>query len=223
MAKVLLVEDDLAASSHLRDWLMADQYVVETADSGTFALELLQTYEYDCIILDWQLPGMSGLEVLRRLRGLGKIVPVLMLTAMSDITNKEEGFSVGADDYLTKPFDARELNARLRSLLRRAAGSPSHVLKVGNLTLEPITRIVTLDDKPIQLQPKEFALLELFMRSPNKVLSGETIVNSVWPADSEATGNTVRSYMHTLRKKIADENGKSAIQNVHGVGYKLEV
>jgi DNA-binding response OmpR family regulator len=222
MAKVLLVEDDIAAANHLKDWLEADHYSVETANDGLSAIELMRTYEYDCIILDWHLPGIEGIEVLRRLRAMGKTVPVLMLTAMNDITSKEDGFNFGADDYVTKPFDARELNARLRSLLRRAAGSPTHALRVGNLTLEPATRVVTLDSKPVQLQPKEFALLELFMRNPNKVFSGEMIVNRVWSADSDATGNTVRSYMHTLRKKIADASGKSPIQNVHGVGYKLE-
>ncbi len=222
MAKILLVEDDHAAASQMQTWLTAEEYLIEHAADGLKAWELLDMYEYDAIVLDWQLPGLSGIDILRRLRAARKMTPVLMLTAMADISQKETGFDGGADDYLTKPFDPRELSMRLKALLRRAADSVEHVLKVGGLTLEPSTRAASNNGKALQLQPKEFALLEFFMRNPDKVCSSESILNRVWSSDSEATGNTVRTYIYSLRKKLSDDNGKSPIQTVHAVGYKLE-
>lgn len=222
MAKILIVEDDFAIASQIKTWLELENYSVEHAHDARTALEFLAAYDYQAIILDWQLPDSTGIEILKKLRSKGDRKPVLMLTALGEISQKETGFDAGADDYLTKPFEPRELSARLRSLLRRAAGSAEHVLKVGKLSLEPSTRHVTNNGKTINLQPKEFALLEFLMSNPNKVFSGEAIINKVWPADSEATGNVVRSYIYTLRKKIADENSGCSIQTLHGVGYKLE-
>jgi DNA-binding response OmpR family regulator len=170
------------------------------------------------------LPGMTGTAILKDFRSRGGASPVLMLTAKSSIEEKETGLDAGADDYLTKPFDARELLARIRALLRRPqAVSAAKEMHVGNLALDAKSARVYKDGQELKLLPKEFSLLELFMRYPDQVFSSEALLERVWSADSAASFDTVRTYIKTLRKKIDDPGADSSlIRTVHGVGYCLD-
>ncbi len=221
MAKVLVVEDDRAVLSNVKQWLEQDNYLVETAMDGDTASALLRSYSYDVIVLDWDLPKLSGLEVLLSYRQSGGMTPVLMLTGKSQMAEKETGLDSGADDYLTKPFQLRELTARLRSLLRRAARTADNVLKCGEMVLEPRTRRVTCGEREIHLLPKEFALLEFLMRHPDESFSGEALLNRVWTSESSASLNTVKSFVYLLRKKLAAVGKADLLQTVPGEGYKL--
>jgi DNA-binding response OmpR family regulator len=222
MAKVLVVEDDASLSARLREWLELEHHQAEIVGDGKDALNYLRTYKYDLIILDWHLPSLSGLEVCRHARSHGISTPILMLTGVSDIPDKATALDTGADDYVTKPFHFQELSARLRALLRRQTVQVANILKVGGLVLDPEGHEVTNNGQPVQLLPKEFALLEFLMRHPNQIFSSEALLDAVWLSESEASPNTVRTHMYTLRKKLSAGGNRSPIETVHGVGYKLE-
>ncbi len=222
MAKILVVEDDKQLSSLIRTLLTTERHTVEAALNGADAVQMLKMFKYDLIVLDWLLPGLNGTLVLQEYRSRGGAAPVLMLTAKSSIEEKEVGLDAGADDYLTKPFDPRELLARIRALLRRPQAVSAKDLQVGNLALDPRTAKVFKDGNEIKLLPKEFNLLELFLRYPNQVFSSEALLERVWSADSSASFDTVRTYIKTLRKKIDSPDGASIIRTVHGVGYCLD-
>lgn len=222
MAKVLVVEDEHDLSGPIRDWLTREQHLVELADSGTEAIEKLNVYKFDIIVLDLMIPGINGMEVCKRFRSQGGTTPILMLTAKSAVEEKEAGLDAGADDYLTKPFHLKELSARIRALLRRHTQATGCELKVGQLALDILARKVTLDGKEIHLVPREFSLLEFFMRHPNQVFSAEALLDRVWASDTLASPDTIRTYIKILRKKLGGEGKDSLIRTVHGVGYKLE-
>lgn len=222
MAKILIVEDDLDLASMVVDWLKFEHYSVELVYSGTEGLDRLQSSEYDAIILDWELPGITGIEVCQQFRAEGGTTPMIMLTGKDLVSDKLTGLDAGADDYLTKPFNMKELSARLRAVLRRPAGLLDNVLKVGQLELEPTKYLVRKEGVELQLLPKEFSLLEFFMRHPNQVFSAEALIQRVWMSDSEATGDAIRTCLKRLRKKLDDnDETKPIIQTVHGVGYRL--
>lgn len=221
MAKVLLVEDDLSLAEKLTAWLKKERYVVEHAPDGQQGLELLANYDFDLLILDWELPVVTGVEVCKQLRAKGDRIPILMLTGKGALDDKEIGLDSGCDDYLTKPFDIRELGARLRALLRRPTAFAGVVLTVGDICLSPSAHSVEKSGKPIELSRLEYALLEFLMRHPNQIFSPEAILNSVWTSESEASIDTVRTYIKTLRKKLSDNAGSSIIRTVFGVGYKV--
>ncbi|HNB25235.1 MAG TPA: response regulator transcription factor [Candidatus Melainabacteria bacterium] len=221
MAKVLIVEDDKQLSALVVDWLTGEKYAIEAVYKGTDGLERLQFYKYDVVILDWDLPGLSGVEVCRQFREGGGTTPILMLTGKKEITEKAEGLDSGADDYLTKPFDVIELSARLRALLRRTNNVTKTVLAAGNLTLDPVSRKVTLSDKEIELQPKEYSLLEFLLRHPNQPFNAEAIMDRVWTASSDAAPDTVRLHVMRLRNKIDEPGKESIIRTIHRVGYML--
>jgi DNA-binding response OmpR family regulator len=222
MPKILIVEDDVELSKKIRDWLTWEKHVVDVANNGDDGWEMIRTYRYDAIVLDWQMPGMTGVEICKQFRAKGGVTPILMLTGKETIDDKEQGLDAGADDYVTKPFHARELSARLRALLRRPADVYPDTLKVGGVTLESGVHRVMKDGREIQLQPKEFALLEFLMRHPGKVFSSKLLLESLWDADSEASEETIRTYMKTLRRKITNEGENCMIKTVHGLGYKIE-
>lgn len=222
MAKILVVEDDAGLLEQLCRWLHTEHHVVEPAENGDQAKSMLAAYGYDLLLLDWELPGCSGVELLKGIREKGILTPVLMLTGRSSIDDKETGFATGADDYLTKPFEHRELIARVRALLRRSAGSPDNALRLGELVLDLDGHQLTISGTQVKLQPKEFALLEFFLRHPNQSFSGDTLLSRIWSAESEASPNTVKSYMYTLRRKLTEAGLESLIETVHGVGYKLK-
>jgi DNA-binding response OmpR family regulator len=223
MAKILIVEDEQDFYEPIRAFLTRDHHVVEVVENGLEALDRLRFYKYDVIIMDWMLPGMQGVDVCREFRSSGGTTPILMLTAKTATGEKISGLDAGADDYLTKPFDVGEVSARVRALLRRPAALTGNVLKLGQIVLERDTHRVTKTGEEIQLLPKEFALLEFFMRHPNQVFSAEALLDRVWASDSEASPETIRTYIKRLRQKIDSKDGPSLIQTVHGVGYKFSV
>lgn len=221
MAKVLIVEDDRQLSALVVDWLTGEKYATEAVYKGTDGLERLKFYKYDVVILDWDLPGLSGVEVCRQFRDEGGTTPILMLTGKKEITDKAEGLDSGADDYLTKPFDVIELSARLRALLRRTNNVTKTVLTAGNLTLDPTSRKVTVCGIEVDLQPKEYSLLEFLLRHPNQPFNAEAIMDRVWTASSDAAPDTVRLHVMRLRNKIDEEGKESIIRTIHRVGYML--
>ncbi|HEY9758401.1 MAG TPA: response regulator transcription factor [Oculatellaceae cyanobacterium] len=222
MAKILVVEDDKSLCNAIGDYLALDHHSAEFANDGVEAKQRLKLYGYDLIILDWELPGATGVEVLKDFRGQGGTTLVLMLTGRGAISDKEVGLDAGADDYLTKPFHAKELQARVRALLRRPQVLTGSVLKAGDITLDTSNYVVKRGDEEIRLLPKEFTLLEFMMRHPGRVFAAEALLNNVWSDESDATPGALTTCVGRLRKKIDVDGRPSLIRTVHGVGYTLE-
>lgn len=222
MAKILVVEDDPQILKVIDDCLKIDHHTVETEEDGSIALEKLKLFEYDVLIFDWNLPGVTGVELCREYRNRGGRGSILMLTANTTISNKEEGLGSGADDYLTKPFDVRELSARVKALARRSSVALTATnLKVGGVELDRDRFCVTLYDQPIKLVPKEFALLEFLMRHRNIVFSAEALLSRVWKAEEDASPEIIRTHIKNLRRKLEHDGKPSIIETVYGVGYKV--
>ncbi len=221
MAKILIVEDDLQLSKLVRDWLKLERHEVEVVNDGQEGLNRLKAYEYDLIVLDLELPVIGGMEILREFRSTGKKTPVLILTGRSTVDDKEVGLDSGADDYLTKPFHAKELTARIRALMRRVSGQMGTVLKSGNIELDRAAFTVKRGGVEVKLVPKEFALLEFLMRNPGTVFPPDALLNRVWSNESDATVEALTTCIKRLRKKLDTEGQESIIRNVHGVGYGL--
>ncbi|GLV12683.1 DNA-binding response regulator [Alicyclobacillus hesperidum] len=221
--RILLVEDEARLASALKQLLKENQYAVDTVHDGDSGYDLALTDSYDIVILDIMLPKMSGIDILRGMRENGVQTPVLLLTAKDTVEDRVTGLDAGADDYLVKPFDNKELLARVRALSRRTGQfSGSDAIEAGPFRLDFSTRTVTRNGEALALTAKEFQLLELFMRNQNKVLSKEIILDRVWGPDADVIGNAVENYVHFLRKKI-DESGKpSYIATVRGVGYLFQ-
>lgn len=223
MSKILLVEDELDLSNQIKDWLIRDHHIVETAHDGETAYHQLRVSKYDLIILDWQLPGISGLEICKKYRSLGGKSPVLMLTARSTVSDKEAGLDAGADDYLCKPFHLKELSARIRALIRRSTGLQSaSVLNLKDITLDPAARRIIKGGAEIKLEPKEFALFEFLLRNRNVVFSADALLDRVWESDTSVSPDSIRTYIKALRKKLDVRGEPSIITTVHGLGYRLE-
>lgn len=223
MAKILLVEDDKNLAADIVDWLESEKHTVDHVPDGNDALHRIKYYQFDLVILDWELPGLHGIEICKKYRLAGGKSPVLMLTGKSEIEDKEKGLDSGADDYLTKPFHLKELSARIRALMRRPVTMTGAVLKVKNLSLDTNTKIFRKDELEIQLSPKEYALIEFLMRHPDEVFSQESLLERVWSSESDASVFSVYTAVKTLRKKIANEGEKKCIlATVHGLGYRLE-
>lgn len=223
MAKILVVEDDQLLGATVEQSLLQEQHQVDLVRDGVLALDHLKTIEYDLTVLDWQLPGLSGIDICRRYRSGGGRMPIIMLTAMSKIDNKELGLDSGADDYLTKPFELRELKARIRSLLRRPVQYSGEILQAGLLRVDTKTRQVSRADsgEVIHLKPNEYAVLEFFLKHPNEVVSPELLLQRVWNTDSESTASAVYICINRIRKKIDGLSEKQLLTTVHGVGYKF--
>jgi|SRR5277367_6747838 len=223
MAKILFVEDDVNLAEMVVEWLTFEHHKVEVVHNGRAGLDRIRLASYDLVILDRNLPEVDGVEICRTHRADGGTTPIIMLTGMNAITDKETGLDTGADDYLTKPFSVKELSARIRALLRRSSRSPSNLLTANNLVLDPVKHLVIKNGTEIHLLPKEFSMLEFFMRHPGEVFSSEALLQRIWQTDSEATPDAVRTCLKRLRRKIDDSDNeeKSAIQTVPRVGYKL--
>lgn len=218
MTKILVVEDDKALSDTIVEWMEAEGYDVQAVFDGSEAMNYLRSLPFDVVILDWNLPNMTGPQVCKLYRAGGGNAAVLMLTGMSQTRDKIEGLDSGADDYLTKPFDLEELCSRVKALLRRSRQYVGNTLAVGPLQLDTKSRRVTNDGAVLELKPLEFALLEYFMRNPDQVITAEALINHVWPNDTEASVDAVYTCINRLRKKL---NNDSLIQNMRGVGYQL--
>lgn len=219
MAKILLVEDDLDLAERLSDSLKREGHIVEHLADGKEAIERIKFYEYDLFLLDWELPGATGVEICRAYRAGGGSKPVLMLTGKDSVDSKIEGLDTGADDYLTKPFEFRELASRLRALLRRQDQTVSMVLKAQDLELNSQERTVKRAGAHVELTPREFAILEYMMKHADQVVSPEMILNGVYHSESESTIDSIYTLVKNIRKKLSDK--QTLIKTVHGVGYRL--
>jgi two-component system, OmpR family, response regulator MprA len=220
--KVLVVDDDRAVRDALRRVLTLAGYELQTADGGAEAIELVAASVPDAVVLDVGMPGLDGLEVCRRLRRLGNRVPILMLTARVEISDRVAGLDAGADDYLIKPFDVAELKARLRALLRRTVpeGDPDE-LSFAELTLDRARHGASVDGRVAELTRTEYQLLELFMRNPRTVLTQSVIYERVWGYDFGAASNALRVYVGYLRRKLQAIGARELIHTVRGVGYVM--
>jgi two-component system, OmpR family, response regulator MprA len=222
--KILVVDDEPAVQQALSRAFVLERYEVEVARNGTEALEALAGARFDAVVLDVTMPGVSGIEVCRRLRASGDRSPVLMLTARDAIDDRVAGLDAGADDYLVKPFALRELMARVRALLRRRASGDDEStgpLRFEDLALDPVAHEVHRAARRLELTRTEFALLELFMRHPRQVLTRSTIFEHVWGYDFGAASNTLGVYMGYLRRKTEEGGEPRLLHTVRGVGYIL--
>ena len=219
--RILVVEDELKMAGLVRRGLTEEGHAADVAASGEDALWMAEAHEYDAIVLDVVLPGLSGFETCRRLREAGVWAPVLMLTARDGVDDRVAGLDVGADDYLIKPFSFAELLARLRAVARRGGVERPTELTVGDLRLDPATRRAWRGDVEVQLSPKEFALLEAFMRRPGEVLSRLQLLEHAWDFAYDNRSNVVDVYVRYLREKVDRPFGLSSLETVRGAGYRL--
>jgi DNA-binding response OmpR family regulator len=220
MAKILLIEDDQQLAGVVKAYLVFQKHSVEALHTGSGASDHLKVYPYDLLILDWDLPVTPGIEILRDYRNRGGSMPILMLTGRDKIDDKEAGFSSGADDYLPKPFEMRELGMRVGALLRRREVMPASILKVGQIELNPGSHEISVAGIKVDLMPMEFRVLEFLMRHPNEVFLSEVLLNRVWPSESESTEEALRSVMKRLRKKVDPDS--AVIKTVRGIGYIVD-
>jgi two-component system OmpR family response regulator len=220
--KVLVVEDEPLLASTLAVGLRAEGALVVESSNGVDGLSQAVENDFDVIVLDIMLPGLSGYEVLRRMRARDVWTPVLMLTAKDGEYDQTDAFDLGADDYLTKPFSFIVLVARLRALVRRSAPHRPAALRAGSLSLDPARRIVERDSAPIALTPREYGLLEYLMRNKDTVVTKTEILHNVWDAHYEGADNVVEVYVGYVRRKIDIPFGTNTIQTIRGVGYRLE-
>lgn len=221
MSKILLVEDEVLLAGEISEWLQHEHYIVEVASDGMAAYEMLRCCYYDALIVDWMLPGISGVELCRRFRDAGGQTPILILTARTNLESKEIGLDSGADDYLTKPFQLKELSARIRSLLRRAVVSSEVKLELADIVVDPRARIVSKSGVEVHLEPREFNLLEFLLRHPNVTFTAEALIRRVWESYADVTPETLRTYIKSLRKKLDTPGCSSVITTVHGSGYMV--
>jgi len=222
-APVLLVEDDRNLRTFLRRAFREEGYAPFEAATGDEGLTLALEREYACIVLDQMLPALDGLDLLRELRARGRRTPVLMLTARGETHDRVQGLEAGADDYLPKPFDLPELLARVQALIRRSRLTADEAqLRVGVLMLDRLARRVTADQRTIELTPREFTLLEYFMRHVDRTVSRARIAEAVWRYQFDPETNVVDVYVNYLRKKLGALSDGTEIVTVRGVGYRLE-
>ena len=213
--RVLVVEDDRMIARGLHRALKEDGYTVDGVADGRSAAEALRSSRFDLVLLDLGLPGRDGLEVLRDLRRRGDATPVIILTARDDISDRIDGLDAGADDYIVKPFDLDEVAARMRSVLRRAAGRGDPCIRHRGITLNPVSHVVERDGEPVMLSAHEFAVLEALMQRPGAVLSRAQLEDRLYGWDAGIESNAVEVYVHGLRRKL----GSDAIRTLRGVGY----
>lgn len=220
--RILIVEDEVAMAQSLRDGLTAEGFAVDVAVDGEEGLWYAGEVDYDAIVLDLMLPKVNGYKVCAQLRERGDWTPILMLTAKDGHLDEAEGLDTGADDYLTKPFNFVVLLARLRSLLRRRGSDRPVQLAVGDLELDPATRVVRRGDTVIDVTPREFAILEYLMVNVGEAISKQRLLEHVWDFDFDGGPNIVEVYVGSLRKKVDVPFGRQSIVTVRGAGYLLE-
>ncbi len=219
--KVLIVEDEKKIAAFVRKGLEAQGFVVDVSHHGDEGFTLATTHPYDALVLDIMLPGRDGLSILRNLRERKIALPVVLLTARSELNERLEGLNLGADDYLTKPFHIEELIARLHAVTRRAAGTSQSILAVADLTLNLLTREVVRAGHRLELTTREFSLLEHLLRSPGRVLTRVEICERVWDYNFDPGTNLVDVYIQRLRKKVDGDFPQKLIETIRGVGYRI--
>ncbi len=220
--RVLLVEDDQSTAKSIELMLKSDGYIVDSTDLGEDGLEIGKIYDYDIIILDLMLPDMDGYEVLKRLRAAKVETPILILSGLSELDSKLKGLGFGADDYLTKPFDKRELMARIQAIVRRSQGHAQSIIKTGPITVNLDTRTVDINDKPLHLTGKEYGILELLSLRKGSTLTKEMFLNHLYGGMDEPEVKIIDVFICKLRKKIEKAtDGESCIETVWGRGYVL--
>ena len=219
--RLLYAEDEAAMSEAVADILTFHKYSVDVVDNGQDALDYAKTEEYDGIILDIMMPRMDGLTVLRKLRSEGNHTPVLLLTAKAEVADRIEGLDLGADDYLPKPFVMEELLARVRAMLRRRESFMPTVLEAGDLRLNPADSTLSCKGKTVELQNREYQLMEALMKNPGICQSADSLVVSAWGYDTDADVNSVRVYLSGLRKRLAELDSGVEIVSRRNIGYSL--
>ena len=220
--KFLLVEDDRSLASAIESLLTEHRYVMDLATDGAMGQDMAKTFPYDLILLDWILPKLDGIQLCKHLRNEGNYTPIILMTAKDSSTDKVAGLDAGADDYLVKPFEFEELLARIRALLRRAEGIASPLLQWGDLCLDPRNSEVTCRSLPIAVTPKEYALLELFLRNPSRIFSLDNLLDKVWAFDDAPNVGSVRTHIKGLRQKLKNAGLPDMIATVYGLGYRLK-
>ncbi|MGD9488576.1 MAG: response regulator transcription factor [Calditrichaceae bacterium] len=216
--RILIVEDEKGIANFIRDGLEEENFAVDVASDGVTGLEMSLINEYDVILLDWMIPGISGIEVCRRIRKNNNTTPLIFLTAKDTVQDTIFGLNAGANDYIKKPFDFEELLARIRVQLR-SAGDENVLLTLGDIEMNLETHQVTRDKQEISLTQKEFALLEFLIRNKNKVCSRTRIMEHVWDIHFESDTSVIDVYINFLRKKLNQSDDKDLIQTIRGVGY----
>jgi heavy metal response regulator len=220
--RILVIEDEKKVANFIKKGLEEEHYAVDTAYDGEEGLDLAEANEYDLIVLDLMIPKIEGLEVLKTIRGKKNNTPVLVLTAKNTVEDIVKGLDAGCDDYLTKPFAFMEFLARVRALLRREKKDKEPLLRIADLTLSLVTHKVTRKEKEIELTSKEYALLEYFMRNPDKVLTRTMISEHVWDYHFDSMTNVVDVYVNYLRKKIDKDFEPKLIHTLRGIGYMMK-
>jgi DNA-binding response OmpR family regulator len=221
MAKILVVEDDRMVADAIIEALKFAGHTVEWANDGSEGLDRLRLYDYDLAVLDLNLPKLSGLDICRTYRNGGGMIPLLMLTGRGTISDKELGFDSGADDYLTKPFDVRELIARVKVLLRRPQQTVPETIVVGDLVLSVRLGTATVAGNEVRLLKKERTLLEFLMRHPNQIFSVQELLNRLWSSESDSSEDAVRQCISRLRNKINNDQNGNFLVTVKSMGYKI--
>ena len=220
--RLLVVADQKDLNEIIVRKLTNEHYSVDACYTGNDALDFIRCAEYDGIILDIMLPGITGIGVLREMRASGNNTPVLLLTAMGTVEDRVAGLDAGADDYLVKPFDFNELLARVRAIVRRGGERAGNVMTSGNLTLDSASRTVTRGGQEIKLTAKEFDILEYLMQNQGRVLSRDKLSNHIWNYDYDGGSNVIDVYMYHLRRKIDRDFDEKKIQTVKGAGYMIK-
>ncbi len=218
--KILLIEDDAVLGDGLSHTLNRSGYLVTVATSGGYAEQLLRAQDFDLIVLDLGLPDMDGLELLRKLRLRKLALPIMILTARDNINDRISGIEQGADDYMTKPFELKELEARIHALIRRCYGGFNDAIVIGRLTLDPRNHRLSVDDEPLTLSAREYGVLEILLLQAGKVVSKDRMAQRLTNDDDALTDNAVEIYVHRLRKRL--EPFGVVIRTVRGLGYLLE-
>lgn len=219
--RILVVEDELDLQEAIADGLRIDGYAVDTCDNGADAYELLYVENYDLCVLDLNLPNTDGLEVLSKIRDEKPELKVLILSARSNVADKVTGLDIGANDYLSKPFDFAELEARIRCLLRQKYSAQSNLLSFDKIHVDILKRVATVNEEEITLTRKEFALLEYFICNKNRSISAEELIEHIWDADADSFSGAIRVHISSLRKKLKAALGFDVIATKIGEGYFL--
>lgn len=219
--KILIIEDEKDLSESIVSYLKSEDYTCELALTYNKALEKTELYDYDCILLDITIPGGSGLDILRELKANNKTDGILIISARNSVDDKVTGLTLGADDYLSKPFHLSELSARVAAIIRRKNFDVNDLLKFQNISIDTQAKLISVNNKPLDLTGKEYELLLYFVSNKKRVISKNAIVEHLWGADMEGNNDFIYTHIKNLRKKLSDAGDADYIKSVYGIGYKF--